>query len=231
MNNYIIWNNLNSQNVSGLIICELPPITKPKMRTKITTIDGRDGDIVEELGYESYEKEIKIGLANNFDINSVIKYFTGSGTLVFSNELDKYYKAQIIRDIDFERLIRYKTATISFYVQPYKYKVNESETELTITNETELTVTNSGLEKSKPIITLYGSGDVTISLNGYDVFTVSIDDGYVTIDSEEQEAYKGNTLKNRNMTGEFPLLNSGENTISWSGTLTKIVVDPRSRWL
>jgi phage-related protein len=33
------------------------------------------------------------------------------------------------------------------------------------------------------------------------------------------------------MLGEFPKLEVGENEISWSGTLTKITIEPKSRWL
>ena len=50
---YIEWNGKSSESIPGLLICELPPITKPKMRTSVTKIDGRDGDIVEDLGYEN----------------------------------------------------------------------------------------------------------------------------------------------------------------------------------
>ena len=78
----INWNGIDSDTIEGLMICELPPITKPKMRTNITKIDGRDGDIIEELGYESYTKSIKIGLVRNFDIDKIIKYFTGKGNLI-----------------------------------------------------------------------------------------------------------------------------------------------------
>ena len=231
MNNYIIWNGKDSRDISGLIICELPPITKPKIRTKITTIDGRDGSIVDYLGYDSYTKEISIGITKTTDIDKIIKFFTGKGEVIFSNEPDKYYKAEIVRDVDYERLLRYKTANIIFYVQPYKYKVREPKFTLNITNETSYMVTNQGYEESKPVITLYGSGDVTFTLNGMDVFTITIDDDYVVVDSEEQEAYKGGTLKNRKMGGDFPILKPGINTITWSGNLTKIVVDPKSRWL
>lgn len=51
------------------------------------------------------------------------------------------------------------------------------------------------------------------------------------IDSEEQEAYKDTILKNRLMQGVFPKLQIGSNTITWTGDLTKIEIEPRSRWL
>ena len=92
----IIWKNIDSETIPGLIITNIPPITKPKMKTSITKIDGRDGDIIEELGYESYTKSIGIGLARNYDIDRVMKYFTGVGELIISDEPDKVYKAQII---------------------------------------------------------------------------------------------------------------------------------------
>ena len=47
----INWREIDSSSINGLIISELPPITKPKMRTNIIKIDGRDGDLIEELGY------------------------------------------------------------------------------------------------------------------------------------------------------------------------------------
>ena len=85
----IIWKGINSNTIPGLIISKLPSISKPKLKTEIIDIDGVDGDIINELGYEAYDKEIEIGLSKDYQINDVIKYFTGEGELVFSNEPDK----------------------------------------------------------------------------------------------------------------------------------------------
>lgn len=231
MRDYIIFKNIKSSSLEGLMICELPPITKPEMRTSIIEIDGKDGDIIEELGYASYQKILQIGLTRNFDINQIIKYFSGSGDLVLSNEPDKVYKATIYSKVDYEKLLRFKTAEVEFHVQPYKYLLNEAPFELNITNETELKVSNVGLEKSKPIITLYGEGEIQISINGSDIFSINIDDEYVVVNSIEEEAYKENVLKNRNMLGEFPILEIGINTIKWTGNLKKIIIEPKSRWI
>ena len=123
--NSIIWKGVSSTTLQGLLICELPPITKPEMRIAETVIDGRDGSIIEELGYSSYVKTVTIGLHGNFDINKITKYFTGEGDIVFSNEPDKIYKAKICGRIDYTRLLRYRQASIPFMVQPFKYKMNE----------------------------------------------------------------------------------------------------------
>ena len=111
--NSIIWKGVRSTDIEGLLICELPPITKPKMRTSVTKIDGRDGDVIEDLGYESYTKNVKIGLTRNYDIDEIAKYFTGEGTLNLSDEPNKIYNCRIIDKIDFEKLLRFKTATIT----------------------------------------------------------------------------------------------------------------------
>ena len=117
--NYVILNGKKSTLIKGLLIQSLPPITKPLMRTKTETIDGRDGDIVTKLGYSAYDKQISVGLFGDYDVDEVIEYFTSEGIVIFSNEPDKFYQYEIISQIDFERLVRFKTATITFHVQPF----------------------------------------------------------------------------------------------------------------
>lgn len=229
----LIWKGIDSKTIDGLIITELPPITKPKMKTSITKINGRDGDIVEELGYESYTKTISIGLAKNYDIDKVIKYFTGSGTLVMSNEPNKVYNSRIIDQIDYEKLLRFKTAVVKFHTQPFKYLKDEAITEVSITSQTSIQVENKGLEKSKPILTLTGSGTIELIVNNNIVLTYTFPETEteVVIDSLQEEAYLNGVYKNRNMVGIFPELEVGNNTITWSGNLTNIKIEPKSRWL
>lgn len=119
--NYCVLNGVRSDTVRGLLIQELPPVSKPLMRTEIQQIDGRDGDIVTKLGYSAYDKRMRIGLHGDFDIDDVIAYFDSEGTVTFSNEPGKYYVYQIIEQIDFERLLRFREADVTFHVQPYKY--------------------------------------------------------------------------------------------------------------
>ena len=226
--NSIIWRGISSAGINGLLIQELPPITKPPMRYNETVVDGKDGSIIEELGYSSYEKSVSIGLYGNYDINAVISYFCGEGNLILSNEPDYYYKAKIVSQIDFNRLVRFRTATVKFKVQPYKYS---TETAQTIGDSG--TVINSGNVISKPIITISGSGTVEFKIGGVTIFSYTFpnDETSVTIDCEKEDAYNGAYLRNRNMTGEFPALSVGNNLITTSGIVNSITFENRSRWI
>ena len=236
MRNYIILNGKNSNAIEGLLIQSLPPISKPKIRTEIEEIDGRDGDIVTTLGYSAYDKEFLIGLYGDFDIDEVVAFFNSSGTVTFSNEEDKYYNYQILEQIDFERLIRFRTATVKMHVQPFKYSTVESTQTFTITSNTSITVKNNGNYISKPLITIYGSGTINLSLNDYQLFIIDLGtEEQITIDTNLMEAYNQDTqtLLNRLVTGDYDnfALNVGSNEITWSGTITEIDITNYSRWL
>lgn len=124
--NTITLNGVRSDTIQGLLIQSLPPISKPPIRVNVEEIDGRNGDIITDLGYQAYDKTFTIGLRGSFDINDVISFFNSEGTVVFSNEPDKYYRYKIYQQIDFERLIRFRVATVTMHVQPFKYPLNES---------------------------------------------------------------------------------------------------------
>ena len=234
MRNYIIINGVHSSQITGLIIQELPPVTKPRQRTEVEEIDGRDGDIVTTLGYGAYDKEISIGLSYNYDIDEVISYFNTSGTITFSNEEDKYYNFQMLDQIDFERLLRFRTATVKLHVQPFKYSAEDNKKIFPITDETSISIRNAGNIYSRPVIKIVGSGDIELNLNGLQMFAIALGDiGSITIDTFNMEAYNGGTLLNRQVQGDYDnfKLNTGNNTISWSGTITQIEIDDFSRWI
>ena len=237
MRDYIILNGVNSNTITGLLISTLPPLTKPKQRTQIEEIDGRDGDIITKLGYSAYNKDVEIGLYGDYDVNEVIQYFNSEGTVTFSNEEDKYYNYQIIDQIDYEKLIRFKKAKVKMHVQPFKYSTVEGTRTFNITSEEEITINNNGNYVSRPVVSITGSGTINLSVNGYEVLVIELGENSttITIDTANMEAYNPNTsaLMNRDVTGNYDnlYLNAGSNTISWTGTVTQIQVTNYSRWL
>lgn len=233
MVNNCILNGVKSNTVKGLLIQSLPTISKPLLRTQIEEIDGRDGDIVTPLGYSAYNKKMVIGLYGDYEIDDVIKYFDSQGTVIFSNEPDKYYNYQIIDQIDFERLLRFKTASVIFHVQPFKYSAVEGAKSFDTTGLEKITIINSGNTKAKPILTVYGDGLVSLSLNGMQLFNLNITNEYITIDVGEMQAYMDNIFMNRYVSGDYDnlVLDIGSNTLSWTGDVSEIVVEKFSRWI
>lgn len=232
--NFITLNGIRSDSVKGLLISELPPVVKPQQRTEIEEIDGRDGDIVTKLGYSAYDRTMLIGLHGDFNIDDVIRFFDSEGDAVFSNEPDKLYKYQILDDIEFERLIRFRKAKVSFHVQPFKYSAVERIKTINAETEDSFRVLNSGNTVARPRITITGSGTINLSLNNHQMFIINLgDEGYITIDTEEMNAYKGSVLKNRLVTGNYDnfALTLGMNVISWTGDVDAVSIEKYSRWI
>lgn len=242
MRPYIIINGVSSKNIDGLIIQSLPPISKPAIRTEVEEIDGRDGDIVTTLGYAAYDKPLSIGLKGDYNVDDVIKYFNTSGKVTFSNELDKYYKFAIYNAIDFNKLIRYRTANINLHVQPFKYSLDEppiawandrTPSAATVAN---ISVRNTGNIYSKPKITITGANAVGVYLGDTQIFNIALSSAGETIiiDSAEMNATdtEGNFL-NRQVSGDYSnfILSAGVNNIKVTGAVTSVIVDNYSRWI
>lgn len=188
---YIIINNVNSQSIPGLLISELPPISKPQQRTRIEEIDGRDGDLVTPLGYAAYDKTVKIGLTYGYDIDEIIEYFNSEGVVIFSNEPDKYYRFAIYEQIDFEKLIRFKSAEVVFHCQPFKFSTTEEPLLFDVSSGNPITVTNSGNTISRPNLLILGNDEIDVSLNGSQILTIDLsdEDQAVIINAEDMNAY------------------------------------------
>lgn len=230
----ITLNGVSSTTIQGLLIQELPPISKPKIRTLVEEVDGRDGDIITKLGYSAYDKKIKIGLTRNYDVNAVIKYFDSEGTVVFSNEPDKYYNYQILNQIDFEKLLRFKEAEVVFHVQPFKYDANEVIEDISGNPVTSISINNLGNTISRPILSIFGSGTVTVSLNGDEIFVINMSNiNDITINTDEMNAFSNGNFANRMVQGDYSafILDSGQNSIVFTGLVTRVTVSNFSRWI
>ena len=233
--NELIINGMTSHFVQGLMILSLPPITKPQMRAQIDEVDGRNGDIITPLGFKAYDRDVEIGLAKHFDIDEVIDFFNASGEVIFSNEPDKFYTFDILNAIDFERLIRFRTAKVVFHCQPFK----KSNVEFPLTFEdglsTGIDVFNNGNYPSMPKMEIFGGGDIDVYINGTKVLDIELgSETSITIDAAQMEAYNGTTLKNRLVSGNYDnvVLQKGKNTLGFVGSnVTKVIVSNYSRWI
>lgn len=228
--NSIIFKGRSTNELAGLLISELPAIGRADRRTETVKVDGRDGDIVNYLGYDPQQKQVLVGLTRGFDIDAIIDYFSGEGWAIFSNEPTKRYYVRFEKGFDLERLVRFRKGKISMIAQPYKKLVDEDD----VSGVASVTVENLGYEVSQPIIKIEAPAatELVLKLDGTDMMNIEMPaQGEIIIDSEALNCYNSNADKNQHVEGKFIELTKGEHLIAVTGGATALTVTPNSRWL
>lgn len=233
---YFIFKSIKSDSKQGLIVQSLPPIVRAELKTSILEINGYDGDIVTELGYKAYDRTVTIALDSTANTDDILSWLTGKGDLVLSNEPDKVYKAQVIKQIEVTQKGHFKFFKVVFHVQPFKFSMYDSLKSVSSAQITakKISINNKGTLTAKPLIYIEGSGTVEFKVNNKWIFKYTFKPGEtrVYIDSLKEDAYsEDGVLKNRNMVGDFIILEPGQSDITWSGTLTEVKINIRSRWI
>ena len=185
---------------------------------------------MDERTYAPYVISVECSTRGSENLDEILAWLDGAGDLILCTELDKVFRASIYNKISVADMIYlYNSFLLQFRVQPFKYSVNAAGDALELTAPT--TIRNSGTVYSEPIITVFGSGDVTLTINGADFPLYGVQES-ITIDSEMMEVFKGNTNQNGKYGGaEFPRFAVGQNEIRWTGNVSKIKIQPRWRWL
>ena len=215
----------------GILISSVPERVRPERRVKEIEIPGRSGNLTQdEETYDAYVISMECSTRGSDRMDEIITWLNGAGDLTLSTEPDKVYQASIYNKISIsDQIYLYNSFLLQFKVQPFKYNINPFADELTLTAQT--IIRNGGTVYSEPIITVYGSGDITLTINEKDFPLYSVD-GSITIDSEMMEVFKGTANQNSKYGGEtFPRLEVGENAISWTGNVSRVETQPKWRWL
>lgn len=232
--------NKNSSADFGILIEKRPDINSPKRHISYIEVPGRDSSLRYDEGtYEDVTIAVDCtikgaNLMERLDIIKAWLYSAGESDLVFSFQPDKKYRAQVVNSIDFKQAFKICSRfVILFSCRPFKYWVNNII--ITVNTGAGTTIVNQGSIASKPIIKVYCSGSGKFKINSAEVTLSNITVPYLTLDSELEEAYYmvNGEMKNANnlMSGEFPVLSAGNNTVTFSGGVTKLEITPNWRWL
>ena len=219
-------------STKGIIIQSIDWFKKPQRRNEQKYIDGNDGATIIEYGYDPFTITANIGLTDMTKLDEVMALLDGAGVLTFSGDAGKYRNAKVLEQVDYEKLMRFKTAEVQFFIDiPFRYIVAEADQTMATFPAT---INNPGTVISWPLLKITGTGFVNITLNGVN-FTYNFDTPYVYIDcvkGDSRGAYHLTVLKNGQKTGGYPFLNQGDNTLTVnSGIVTQIVVTKRSKYL
>ena len=226
------WNGIRCTEY-GIHVLTQPDITVPAERATFTDVPGRSGSLTTLQGEDVYDDMVlpaECIVSDMSRIEEIAAYLKGSGTVTFACRPGGYYEARIVNQIPFTKILRgnpHRRFTVNFRCKPFWYAAGVQDITLTASGNM---VTNPGSVFSEPVITVYGSGAMTLMV-GTTIIELEDVPGSIVIDSVLKEAYWGNTLLNDHMSGDFPILTPGANGISWTGNVSKLVITPNWRKL
>lgn len=217
------------QDIGVSIVRRSPAILANKNINVINRV-GADGDLYEDLGGR---KDIIIPVECNFVADNPktifrrVKHWLNNiedNKLIFTDDPGWFYKVVNVEigqmEVKFKRKGEF---TINFTCRGWQYSLDGDEF-LEIENNTML---YNEYDLAKPLIYVEGNGEITITINN-NKFKVMVKD-YLYIDSELEIAYREKTDCLNIDEGDYPLLEYGENNISFTGNVSKIEIKPRWR--
>jgi len=231
MRDWFEWNGVRCTDY-GIRVTELPPITLPSERVSFVDVPGRSGSLTKNEGDDVYEDLLLTAtciIQNTERMDEIATFLKGSGKVSFANREEGFYYARIVNQIPFDVILRgnpHRRFAVNFRCKPFFY-LDDSPT-YSLTHSTFLT--NPGAVHSEPVITVYGSGDITLMV-GMSIIELSGVNGSITLDTPLMEAYNNGISANRQMSGDFPTLGTGATAVSWTGNVSRVTVQPNWRTL
>lgn len=206
----------------------------PERVVEMVTIPGRNGALaIDEGRFENMEIHYPAGVfgTNQADFKSKVSEFRNilCSRHSYARLTDEYHPDEF-------RLALYKSGMevepvnynsagefdIIFECKPQRF-LTSGETKQTFTASG--SITNPTRFPSKPLITITGSGTLTIG-----GVAITVTESPTTIDCETMEAYNGTTSRNGSITlspNKFPELAPGSNSFTKTSGITKIEITPR----
>lgn len=233
---FFIWNGIDCRS-KGVILRGPAPIVRAEERIKHVEIPGRAGDLTETEGaniFNSYIQTLTISVKGGFNVRNIYKWLRGSGYVTFSGEPDRKQAARVIGAITLNKISRnldHWAGEVQFYCQPFKQLLTEAKVTITSSGST---VRNSGDVACRPLWKVTPSGSsAVITANGKTITVTGLTSGTVIwIDSDTMEVWNADksVLLTKNSTGDFPVLEAGNNTVTGSGW-SSIEIEKRERYL
>lgn len=214
-------------------VASAPRIIKPVRKMSVVQIAGTNREVVEmEDAWETYDQTYTLFVGDGsedcteealMDVAKVL-YKNGWQTLVDDYDDDHYRLAYYQGGLDAEnRYTRLSKFDVTFKCRPERF-LNSGDVVISIPSGE--AITNPTNYNAKPLIKITGSGNGTLTIGETTMSFTGIVD-YLYIDCDRMDVYRLPS-ENRNslMTGEFPILKSGENIIAFTGGITSCEITP-----
>ena len=154
-------------------------------------------------------------------------WLSGSGDVVFGLEPEYKMQASVDSGLSFSRMrpsLDGYELPVTLHCQPYRYRAQDDTIELTHGG----TIVNTGDAEELPRITVYGSGDGTLTVNGQSLQLSGIS-GSCVIDCDAHVIRDANGIMSA-FVGDVPTFAPGANAVNFSGQIEKISIERRERY-
>ena len=223
----VIWNNVNLRD-KGIIVEKEPTLSKGKKNIEIIEVEGKSGFYTIDKGtYQSFLVSVECHFdPDNVDIDDIKTFLDGVGTLSFDG--NREYVAVIQNSISFEKVLRFKSFLIVSLCNPYCEDKNYTETTITNTPTT-LNIADATFEMY-PELEITATGNISVTFNNK-TFNINNANGTYILDSKLKVITLNNQNASSSMQYDFPVLQPGENTISYIGNITNFKIKYKKAYL
>lgn len=221
-----------SSTTHGLRVTSDYVINSTGNDVETVAVPGRDGDLlISKNRLKSVTLELPCTLLSNrklTDAGSEISNWLnvdGYKDLTLSWDPDFIYRSAFIETFEIAGLMRqFGKVKLNFLTYPVKF-YKQGRTTQTLSNGA--TVNGLGNVDAKPIITLVGNGDCTLTINGRKTKLKAVQNK-ITLDMQANQVYSGNLQAwdkvVRSPQFQTPYLDAGRNLISWDGNFTVTMI-------
>jgi predicted phage tail component-like protein len=221
-----------SSTTHGLRVTSDYVINSTGNDVETVAVPGRDGDLlISKNRLKSVTLELPCTVLSNrklTDAESEISNWLnvdGYKDLTLSWDPDFIYRSAFIETFEIAGLMRqFGKVKLNFLTYPVKF-YKQGRTAQTLSNGA--TVNGIGNINAKPIITLVGSGDCTLTINGRKTKLKAVQNR-ITLDMQANQVYSGNLQAwdkvVRSPQFQMPYLDAGRNLISWDGNFTATMI-------
>lgn len=237
--NYFTFNGINSLSMD-IVVSEKSSYNSPQRDVTKQKIPGRNGDLIIDNGSFnnieiSYTCSIvckRVEFLKKIDAVKEWLCADAGNYLILSDSYspDCFRYAAYVNPIVITEAFGVGDFTISFDCKPLRHLFSGL-TPVKLTSSG--TLTNPSKISSLPQIKITGNGNISLTISGVSYVLKNVSE-YIVLDSELESAFKaslgegGSELQNNKMYSyPFPMLKPGQNSVSWSGSVTSVEIIPR----
>lgn len=200
----------------------------PSRSVDMISVPGRSGDLLVDNGNynnttASFGIIITKDIPQNTDRLKYLLYSQKGYQRLYDSDLKGFYRMAAFNNGFDLTEVDAGVVHIEFDCKPFKYDILG---ENAVVFDGEGNLYNKYFEPSRPVITVYGSGQGNVYIGNQNIVISNIDE-YVTIDAEMQDAFKDLQNKNETVNTADIVLLPENNHISFSGGVTKVEIKPR----